>query len=137
MRGSIFREGAAMTPSDESINSMMGADPRPAEKSELEPFEVRAEKMLDRVFRGIYHVSSLKKEKRHWTCITNHISTFDFDEMTRLVLGAHEYCLRVDIGNGGPHRLKVFISPREREGLVYDRHPTIEQAIQKWNNHER
>jgi hypothetical protein len=61
----------------------------PTQSPERDSFEIRAEKMLDRVFRGIYHVSSLKKEKRFWTCIVGHIATYDFDEMTRLVLGAH------------------------------------------------
>lgn len=108
--------------------------------TEAEPFEVRAEKLLSRVFRGMHHVNSLKKEKLHWTCITNVMSTYDFDELTRLVLAAHEYCCRVEVGNGGPNRLKLFVSDRIRktkESNIFESHPTIEQALEKWNKHER
>lgn len=105
---------------------------------ELEPFEVRAEKLLSRVFRGMHHVWSLKKTGTYWTCIHNgSLSTFDFDQLTRLVLGAHEYCCRIDISNGGPRSLKIVVCDRKREGDFTDRHPTLEQAVERWNKRER
>lgn len=98
------------------------------------PFKERAEAMLARVFRGIHHVNSLKHESP--TCCTcihlGEISTFDFDELTRLVFGAHDFCLRVEIKQGGPNRLKIRVTDRTREGLVYDRHPTLQEAREKW-----
>ena len=97
-------------------------------------FEERAEAMLSRVFRGMHHVHGLKKQPRYWTCIHNgDASTFDFNILTCLVFGAHEYCLRVSISNGGPRSLKIEIHPRNgREGEIWNRHPTIEQALEAW-----
>lgn len=116
--------------------TLLTMTPEPqSDKTEQEPFEVRAEKLLARVFRGMHHVYSLKKERDYWTCITNHVSTYDFDELTRLVLAAHEYCCRVEIRNGGPLRLKIFVSPRipkTDDSNIFESHPTIEQAIEKW-----
>ncbi len=99
-------------------------------------FEERAERLLDKVYRGIHHCGPIKKEPRQWT--TNHygqISTYDFDELTRLVLAAHEYCIRVSIQSSGPRMVKIVLHPRTcREGDVYDRHPTIEEAIKRFHS---
>lgn len=109
--------------------------------NDQEPFEVRAEKLLSRVFRGMHHVSSLKKTPTYWTCSEcGDMSTYDFDTLTRLVLAAHEYCCRVEIKQGGPQRLKIIVSPRipkTDETMIYECHPTIEQAIEKWNSYAR
>lgn len=105
----------------------------------LPPFEERAEALLSRVFQGMHHVYSLKKEKRHWTCIHHgDLSSFDASYLTRLVLAAHEYCLRVWISGGGPRALKVWVGERiNRDGDLYERHPTIETALENWNSHAR
>lgn len=60
------------------------------------------------------------------------LSTFDADDLTRLVLLAHERCIRVQVEQGGPNRLRIAIWKREREGCLYERHPTIEQALERF-----
>lgn len=106
----------------------------------LPPFEERAEALLSRVFGGMHHVYSLKKfpgpSNAHWTCIHHGpISTFDFDQMTRLVFAAHELCLRVQVSNGGPHALKIWVHERTgRDGHGYERHPDITEALGMWNS---
>ena len=97
-----------------------------------QPFEVRAEAMLSHVFRGMHHVYSLKKFPRYWTCIHSQLSTFDYDTLTRLVIGAHDYAIRVELNNGGPQAIKLMLHPRQREGIICQRHPTIEAAIQSF-----
>ena len=57
------------------------------------------------------------------------MATFDADDLTRLVLLAHARCVRVQVEQGGPNRLRIAIWKRGREGCMYERHPTIEQAI--------
>ncbi len=104
----------------------------------LPTFEARAEAMLDRAFSGIYHIQRLKRfpgPRPYWTFTEHSLSTYDFDMLTRLVLGAHEYCLRIEISQGGPGCIKVWVHPREgREGCsMSKRHPTIQQAIDRWN----
>jgi hypothetical protein len=56
-------------------------------------------------------------------------ATFDFSELTRLVIAAHDACLRLQIAPVSRGYMAVFLSPREREGGMAVRHPTIEQAI--------
>jgi hypothetical protein len=37
-------------------------------------------------------------------------------------------------------RLKIFVSdriPKTVDSNIFESHPNIEQAIEKWNNHER
>lgn len=102
------------------------------------PFEERAESLLSRVFGGMHHVYSLKKfagPNAHWTCIhSGTVATFDFDQLTRLVFAAHEYCVRVQISNGGPNSLKLWLHNRTgREGNNYERHPDLATALERWN----
>lgn len=100
----------------------------------LASFQERAEAMLSRVFRGIHHVHNLKRGHGMWTCLHyGDLSTFDSDILTRLVLASHEYCIRASIQNGGPRTLKIILHPRtSRDGNYFDRHPTIEQAIERF-----
>ena len=103
------------------------------EAERLESFEVRAERMLDKAYRGIYHVGGrIKKDKHYWEFSEHQdLSTYDAELLTRLVIGAHDECLRLSVlGEGGPRRVKIRIHPRTgRDGSFYERHPTMEQAI--------
>lgn len=57
-------------------------------------------------------------------------STFDFSQLTRLVISAHDHCVRVEVAPRAPNYMRVAIHQRKgREGSMYERHPTIEQAI--------
>jgi len=60
------------------------------------------------------------------------LSTYDFDMLTRLVLLAHDRCVRACIRQGGPGGVKVCISARDREGGFSERHPTIEEALARF-----
>lgn len=59
-------------------------------------------------------------------------ATFDFSGLTEAVIMAHDRCIRFEIEPSGPGMLKLIFHKREgREGLVWQRHPTLEQAISK------
>lgn len=59
------------------------------------------------------------------------LSTFDFDMLTRLVLHAHDRCIRAELIASGPGRVGIALHKRHtREGTMSTRHPTIEQAIE-------
>jgi hypothetical protein len=61
------------------------------------------------------------------------LATWDFDTLTRLVFLAHDLCIRVSIVGGFRHEVKLLLHPREaREGQMYERHPTLEQAVKAW-----
>jgi hypothetical protein len=93
--------------------------------------EQRLEAVLARAYRGLHHVpNEIKKHPRYWeTNVYDSISTFDFDVLTRLVLAAHRYAVRLEIDSSGPSLLKLRLFARVRHGNRYDRHPTIEEAI--------
>lgn len=91
----------------------------------------RMEAVLACAFRGIHHVRRINKESdKYWfVSVWGGISTFDFDQLTRLVIAAHHYCVRVEIGSSGPGMIKLHLSPRVRNGCMVTRHDTIRQAV--------
>lgn len=63
---------------------------------------------------------------------SHRLSTFDFDYLTRLVVLAHDACVRVEIVSSGPGRIGLVLHKRAgRTGSSYERHPTIEEAIER------
>jgi hypothetical protein len=96
----------------------------------------RLEMVLSRTFRGIHHCGKIKKhcegsEHEMWETNTyGDLSTFDFDVLTRLVIAAHDECVRASVCASGPNMVKIRVWPRfGREGNISERHPTIEKAI--------
>ncbi len=60
-----------------------------------------------------------------------HLSTYDDDSLTRLVIAAHRYACRVQISS---HRsgLRIYVHPRDHDGeLFYTRHPDLDQLISR------
>lgn len=95
-----------------------------------------AEEFFGMVFRGRHHIpSEVKPFGRGWKVNARFgaLSTFDFDDLTRLVFLAHDRCVRVEIVQGGPGRVGIAIWKRHcREGDFCERHPTIERALAAW-----
>lgn len=99
--------------------------------------------LLGSLYQGIYHIdrSALFHKRTNWSA-TNHIeivlwgqfSTFDGDRLTQLVFLAHDRCLRVTVAGAGSGYLRITFHPKTREGNSFDRHPTIEQALEKWQS---
>lgn len=94
----------------------------------------RIARYVDWVFNGIYHEQRAVL-RTDWNdtfvtlTISTHLATYDADLLTRIVVGAHDFCLRVAVEPATPTYLRLFISTREREGRLYFRHPTIEAAL--------
>jgi len=94
-------------------------------------FGERVADLLGDVFRGIYHVSDAVTNKRvDWESsrfitvrLPMALATFDGSDLTRLVVLAHDRCIRVQMDGR-----KVSFSPREREGSSTERHPPLEMA---------
>lgn len=58
------------------------------------------------------------------------LATRDFSELTRLVVMAHDRCIRAEIAPSGPGRLKILLHKRHaRAGSMVERHPTLEEHI--------
>lgn len=60
------------------------------------------------------------------------LATYDYNDLTRLVLMAHDKCIRVSIMPLNMNTVKIAIWKREREGGMSRRHATIEQAIETY-----
>lgn len=57
-------------------------------------------------------------------------ATFDFDKLTRAVVMAHDRMIRFEICPSGPGMLGLVLHKRhKRNGRMFERHPTIEEAI--------
>jgi hypothetical protein len=87
------------------------------------------------LYMGEHHIpAEIKKWGPAW-CINDHgdLSTYDFNMLTRLVFLAHDKCYRASVMNSGPRMVKIAIWKRkQREGNICERHPTIEEALEKW-----
>lgn len=60
------------------------------------------------------------------------LATWDYNELTRLVLMAHDKCIRVSVNPISKTVIGIAIWKRLREGSMSERHPTLEQAIEKF-----
>jgi len=61
------------------------------------------------------------------------LATFDSNALTRLVIMAHDKCIRTCISGCNHNHIKISIWNRNSEGTcIMDSHPTIEQALKKW-----
>lgn len=93
----------------------------------------QAEEFFSEVFCGKHHIpGDLREFGNGWkiNAYGGWLSTFDFDTLTRLVLLAHDRCVRVEMVQGGPGRVGIAIwQRRTREGDIATRHPTMEQAL--------
>lgn len=61
------------------------------------------------------------------------LSTYDCNELTRLVFMAHDRCIRVSVKQSGPRRVGIVIFKRVRVAdNSYARHPSLADAVEKW-----
>lgn len=90
-------------------------------------------KMFASVLGGFHHVNGTFKQCGRGIKIHHYggsFATFDYYNLTRLVVIAHDEMVRVELIPSGPGRLGFAMWKRHgREGGVEERHPTIEQAI--------
>jgi len=100
--------------------------------------------LLGRVVRGIYHLktSSLKKvdwANPHWIEFVwyGDMATVDFNNLTMLVVLAHDETIRVNLQGCGPGYMKMLFHQRKtRTGSISERCPTIEDHIAQIRNSE-
>lgn len=89
-------------------------------------------KMLADVFRGWHHLPGTILEYGQGIRISaraSWLATFDYDQLTVLVVLAHDRMIRVEIEGSSPGRVGIVLHQRHmREGDFYLKHPTIEVA---------
>lgn len=100
---------------------------------EPKTLRAKAEAVLGAVFRGLHNVPGKIQDDGIRIFVNvpaSQLSTFDFDGLTRLVVLAHDECVRASINACNPQMVRIVFHDRTgREGHQYERHPTIEDAI--------
>lgn len=75
--------------------------------------------------------SSLMKWGEGWSLLDKRdkLSTFDNNELSVLVVLAHDKCLRVSIAAARNGKIRICIWKRKREGGVLNSHPSLEEHV--------
>lgn len=105
---------------------------------EMSPLGEAVANLLDNVFVGIYHLDDNKLRKVDWgdtyvVCVQlscQSLSNFDNNNLTKLVVLAHDYCLRLDISARTVRTLELMFHARQRQGDLMRRMPTMEQHLE-------
>lgn len=91
-----------------------------------------------KVFNGTHHIPSRVRSWGYGWFTWTHtpLATFDFNILTRLVVLAHDECVRVEICTHYFHGVKIILHKRQgREGAMSQRHPTLEDGIADARNY--
>ena len=92
------------------------------------------------LYRGKHHLPSAMRDEGNGCWSVSHygdLASFDYDDLTRLVLLAHDRCVRVWVRAGQPRHVRIWIAARYRgTGSMTSDHPTIEDAILKFRERD-
>jgi hypothetical protein len=106
--------------------------------SEQRPFRERALAVIQCAFGGEHHVDKLSWHNGEAGSLLDSrcefrtfgsLATWDYNELTRLVVAAHDYCVRADVRPAGRRSLGVMLSDRLRahgDMPLMKAHPTLE-----------
>lgn len=106
------------------------------------PIAVEAFDLLARLWHGGHHViEKVILKSAVWDhdlyCrvrFRGEMATFDFTDLTCLVFLAHDCCIRVSVSAASAGLLELMFHKRERDGRMYQRHPTLDEVFDKWRN---
>jgi hypothetical protein len=94
--------------------------------------------LLGNLYAGIYHIQrpAIKADwtNNNWIEIvvrSDSFATYDLDLLTRLVVLCHDACLRCQLDARAPGYIRLMFHRRKRAGSIFERHPSIEDAIKK------
>lgn len=95
--------------------------------------------VLGAAWAGIYHLRTSWLRRAAWSDpdvidvyvgLGADLATFDGDRLTRIVILAHDLCVRVEIVAAGPRGLRLLFHRREPVAVrLAQRHPRLEDAI--------
>lgn len=111
-------------------------------KKELTPFHTEVADIVGQVFCGIYHIDHALNPKL-WNdsyveirIDGNRLATYDFSDLTTLVVLCHDRCIRLSIDPCGPRTLRLFFHQRKRDDEhMARRHPRMEEHIEMIRKH--
>ena len=103
----------------------------------------RVAELVNWWLRGIYHAQadvlradwSGESVELIYYARGGRLATYDADDLTRLVVGAHDAAVRVSIEACNPHYLRIWFHPRGRNGAnFYSRHPSLIGRLIRWTD---
>jgi hypothetical protein len=105
-----------------------------------EAVERKAARVLAVAYYGLHHVPGWDKRKP-WgdglaVMVQSGLATFDYEALSRLVIAAHDECVRMEVGSvagpNGRYHVWLYFHDRQRDSTDYSkRHATIEEAIER------
>lgn len=106
-------------------------------RSQISPLGEVVADILGAAFLGIYHLDYGALRRVEWgnpqvvrVTLRQALATFDFAELTWLVVLCHDACIRLQVEGVGPRYIRLsFWARHGREGDVDRCHPTIERAV--------
>ena len=102
--------------------------------------EERALDFFATLYRGKHHIPGKMRDEGNGCWSVAHygeLATFDYDELTRLVLLAHDRCVRTWVRASRPRHIRIWIAARERDtGSMVTDHPRIEDALAKFRERD-
>lgn len=136
----MTRMGSKPVSEEQRITNYAGAtwvEQHMNKATSMSPFGRVVADIMGDLYYGIYHWDGWKrtdwsKERYIRVIVSGDLSTFDFDGLTRLVLLAHALCVRVSVSPCNMQYLEIMFHPRTREGYAYQRHPTMEEAVNEF-----
>jgi len=63
-------------------------------------------------------------------CLPGDLSTWDWNQLTNLVLYAHAYRVRVELSGASPRHLRVCLHAREATGSTTEGHPGLRELAE-------
>ena len=109
---------------------------------EMSPLGEEVADLLGDLYQGIYHIDSKRLKAVNWSnnlwisiiLPHNGFATFDFRRLTHLVLLCHDRLIRCEIKGKSPwgYMELMFHKRKGRTGNMFERHPTIEDAIKMY-----
>ena len=105
--------------------------------AELSPLGRKVADILGQVWGGIYHIDNRWLRRVNWKhawvveiTLREEMSTYDPDRLTRLVALCHDAAVRMNIRAATHGYLTLTFHQRQRDGVLCERHPTMEAAIE-------
>ena len=91
--------------------------------------------VLSNAFGGDHHLKAVHQCGRGIEMSTfQSLATHDSNTLTRLVLMAHNFRCRVDIGSSGPRMVRIMVHPRSDSQSTMEGHPGLVELMMAAEN---